>query len=44
LLIDTTTTAHLPGPQHPGVCHLYFAEGCHLYIAPTLDARFSGIM
>jgi hypothetical protein len=21
------------GPQNPGVCHLYLAEGCHLYIA-----------
>jgi hypothetical protein len=31
----TTATAHLPGPQNPGECHLYFAEGCHLYIAPT---------
>jgi hypothetical protein len=28
-------TAHLPGPQNPGMCHLYLAEGCHLYIAPT---------
>src|ERR1700756_3034012 len=35
LLIDTTATAHLPGPQNPGECHLYFAEGCHLYIALT---------
>jgi hypothetical protein len=34
LLIDTTaTTVHLPGPQNPGECHLYFAEECHLYIA-----------
>jgi hypothetical protein len=37
LLIDNTTaTAHLPGPQNPRECHLYFAEGCHLYIALTL--------
>jgi hypothetical protein len=35
LLIDTTATAHLPGPQNPGECHLYLAEGCRLYIAPT---------
>jgi hypothetical protein len=35
LLIDNTATAHLPGPQNPGMCHLYFAEGCHLYIAFT---------
>src|SRR6202035_5791625 len=36
LLIDNTaTTAHLPGPQNPGKCHLYIAEGCHLYIALT---------
>src|SRR5271170_740989 len=39
LLIDNTATAHLPGPQNPGVCHLYLAEGCHLYIA--LTASFS---
>ncbi len=26
---------HLPGPQNPGVCHLYLAEACHLYIALT---------
>jgi hypothetical protein len=25
-----------PGPQNPRECHLYFAEGCHLYIALTL--------
>ncbi len=24
-----------PGPQNPSECHLYFAEGCHLYIAAT---------
>jgi hypothetical protein len=35
LLIDNTATVHLPGPQNPGVCHLYLAEGCHLYIALT---------
>jgi hypothetical protein len=35
LLIDNTATAHLPGPQNPGESHLYFAEGCHLYIALT---------
>ena len=34
LLIDTTT-AHLPGPQNQRECHLYLAEGCHLYIAAT---------
>jgi hypothetical protein len=40
LLIDTTAKAHLPGPQNPGECHLYFAEGCHLYIAlTTLDPK-----
>src|ERR1700747_2712030 len=45
LLIDTTAKAHLPGPQNPGECHLYFAEGCHLYIALTYKKRnnlFSG--
>jgi hypothetical protein len=25
----------LPGPQNPSECHLYFAEGCHLYMAAT---------
>jgi hypothetical protein len=35
LLIDTTAKAHLPGPQNAGECHLYFAKGCHLYIALT---------
>ena len=35
LIIDNTAKAHLPGPQNPGECHLYFAEGCHLYIALT---------
>src|SRR5437660_7163733 len=39
LLIDNTVTAHLPGPQNPGVCHLYLAEGCHLYIALTPPGR-----
>src|SRR5208283_5102942 len=40
LLIDNTaTTMHLPGPQNPGECHLYFAEGCHLYIALTVKSR-----
>jgi|HubBroStandDraft_4_1064222.scaffolds.fasta_scaffold65030_1 hypothetical protein len=32
-LIDTTAKVHLPGPQNPGECHLYLAEGCHLYMA-----------
>src|ERR1700730_16838689 len=35
----TSATAHLPGPQNPGMCHLYFAEGCHLYIALTVKSR-----
>jgi hypothetical protein len=39
LLIDNTATAHLPGPQNPGVCHLYLAQGCHLYIALTVESR-----
>jgi hypothetical protein len=26
---DTTAKAHLPGPQNPAWCHLYFAQGCH---------------
>jgi hypothetical protein len=44
LLIDITTTAHLPGPQNPGECHLYFAEGCHLYMAATHPCRRIGFM
>jgi hypothetical protein len=44
LLIDNTATAHLPGPQNPGVCHLYLAEGCHLYIALTGKSRIIYIM
>src|SRR5437660_5517332 len=44
LLIDNTATAHLPGPQNPGVCHLYLAEGCHLYIALTRFCRIAAIM
>jgi hypothetical protein len=26
LLIDNTATAHLPGPQNPGMCHLCKVE------------------
>jgi hypothetical protein len=43
LLIDTTATALLPGPQNPRECHLYFAEGCHLYIALTATDPTNGI-
>jgi hypothetical protein len=39
LLIDTTATALLPGPQNPRECHLYIAEGCHLYIVLTVKSR-----
>src|ERR1700736_3029005 len=39
LLIDTTATAHLPGPQNPRECHLYIAQGCDLYIALTTTLR-----
>src|SRR5271163_4311625 len=44
LLIDITATAHLPGPQNPGVCRLYLAEGCHLYIALTRKSRRIRVM
>jgi hypothetical protein len=44
LLIDNTATAHLPGPQNPGMCHLYLAEGCHLYIALTVKSRRRSLM
>ena len=39
LLIDTTGTAHPRGSSNPGQCHVNFAEGCHLYIAVTLDGK-----
>jgi hypothetical protein len=42
LLIDNTAKAHLPGPQNPGECRLYLAEGCHLYIALTKKSRSPG--
>jgi hypothetical protein len=44
LLIDNTAKAHLPGPQNPGECRLYLAEGCHLYIALTGTDRFIEVM
>src|SRR5580698_775558 len=44
LLIDNTAKAHLPGPQNPGECRLYLAEGCHLYIALTRVWREWGIL
>jgi hypothetical protein len=44
LLIDTTATALLPGPQNPRTCHLYIAEGCHLYIALTSKCRVTVIL
>src|SRR4051812_289332 len=43
LLIDTTGIAHSQGPSNLGQCHVYFAEGCHLYIAATDLCRISGI-
>jgi hypothetical protein len=36
LLIYRVAVVHLSGPQNPGECHFYFAEGCHLYIAVTV--------
>src|SRR5262249_22261760 len=39
LLIDTAVMARSPGPQEPEECRLYFAEGCHLYMAPTFRRR-----
>jgi hypothetical protein len=39
LLIDTAAMAHLPRPQNRRECHLYLAEGCHLYIAATASCR-----
>src|SRR5215217_3230286 len=38
-LIDTTAIRSvLPQPRHAGECRLSFAQGCHLYIAPTNTA------
>jgi hypothetical protein len=39
LLIDNTIDGALPRPQNPPECHLYFAEGRHLYIALTKNGR-----
>jgi hypothetical protein len=36
--------ALLPRPQNRRECHLYFAEGCHLYIAATGWPRESTIL
>jgi hypothetical protein len=33
----------LPGPRNPGECHLYVAEGCHLYIALTTFCRITSV-
>ena len=44
LLIDTAAMAHLPRPQNQRECHLYLAEGCHLYIAATIKCRPLGVM
>jgi hypothetical protein len=44
LLIDTTAMTHLPGPQNPGECHLYVAEGCHLYFVATVRVRIMYLM
>ena len=30
--------------RSPGECHLYLAEGCHLYIAPTHNCRSTAVM
>ena len=39
-----TATVHPPGPQNPRECHLYCAEGCHLYMALTYISRIIYIM
>ena len=44
LLIDTAAMAHLPRPQNTRECHLYLAEGCHLYIAATQVCRIRFLM
>src|SRR5829696_504699 len=43
-LIDTTAIRPvLPQPQHARGCRLSFAQGCHLYIAPTRDAAMEDL-
>src|SRR5688572_26933487 len=45
LLIDTTAIRPvLPQPNPAGECHLNFAEGCHLYIAPTHQIRVRSVL
>jgi hypothetical protein len=44
LRINNTATANLPGTPEPGMCHLYFAEGYHLYIALTAQWRITGLL
>ena len=43
MLIDNTATAQPPRPRNPRECHLYLAEGCHLYIALTQISRVTRI-
>jgi len=39
-----TATAQPPRPRNPRECHLYCAEGCHLYMALTYISRIIYIM
>jgi hypothetical protein len=42
--LTPATTGTSRDPKTPGECHLYLAEGCHLYIALTEKSRISGLM
>jgi hypothetical protein len=44
LLIDNSVTGHPSRPQSPRECHLYLAEGCHLYIALTQASQIRPIL
>jgi len=42
--LTPATTGTSRDPKTPGECHLYLAEGCHLYIALTQKNRISVIL
>ena len=42
--LTPATTGTSRDPKTPGECHLYLAEGCHLYIALTQKQRISEIL
>ena len=42
--LTPATTGTSRDPKTPGECHLYLAEGCHLYIALTMESRRTAIL